>query len=390
MSVQRHRDAWKVRWRENDRHRARVFKRKGDADTFDREVKRRQALGPHLMRELDRSALTLDDFVRGGFRSHAATLAAPTRAKHAWALELHLAELLDEPLAQLDVPRLVAHQEHLLTTGRTASTVREVLTRLSGVLQIATPSTASSPATTARAMRKIPADTVEDVRPLAPTDLEALITSLTGRDRALVLLAGHLGLRPLEVRTVPSTPRRVHPHREPVADEEDRGRTRVIDVPAITARELRAWQLESGGRGDNPIAPMTAEAMKSWTRRTLPPDTTLYRLRHTHASLLHYCGYTVPEAAERMGHGPGLHVETYAHVIQADPWTPLRRPRRAHHRCARRAGCSQRRPRRGDRERRRHPWTAKTPVVAGVSWEALYRTRTDDPFLTMEVLYQLS
>ena len=27
---------------------------------------------------------------------------------------------------------------------------------------------------------------------------------------------------------------------------------------------------------------------------------------------------------------------------------------------------------------------------AGLSREALYRTRTDDPFLTMEVLYQLS
>jgi transposase len=34
------------------------------------------------------------------------------------------------------------------------------------------------------------------------------------------------------------------------------------------------------------------------------------------ASALHYAGYTVPEAAERMGHEPALHVETYAHVIK--------------------------------------------------------------------------
>jgi hypothetical protein len=39
-------------------------------------------------------------------------------------------------------------------------------------------------------------------------------------------------------------------------------RTRVIAVPPVTAQELRAWQLESGGRGDDPIVgPMTANAL---------------------------------------------------------------------------------------------------------------------------------
>lgn len=46
-------------------------------------------------------------------------------------------------------------------------------------------------------------------------------------------------------------------------------------------------------------------------------DVTLYTLRHTHASALRYCGFTVPEATRRMGHGPGLHIETYAHVIES-------------------------------------------------------------------------
>ena len=36
------------------------------------------------------------------------------------------------------------------------------------------------------------------------------------------------------------------------------------------------------------------------------------------------------------------------------------------------------------------PKNDKTPDVAGVVDEALCRTRTGDPFLTMEVLYQLS
>jgi len=40
-------------------------------------------------------------------------------------------------------------------------------------------------------------------------------------------------------------------------------------------------------------------------------------LRHTHASACHYAGFTLPEAARRLGHGPGLHLQTYAHVIDA-------------------------------------------------------------------------
>jgi hypothetical protein len=42
-----------------------------------------------------------------------------------------------------------------------------------------------------------------------------------------------------------------------------------------------------------------------------------YTLRHKHASACHYARFTVPEGARRLGHGPGLHVETYAHVIDA-------------------------------------------------------------------------
>ena len=44
---------------------------------------------------------------------------------------------------------------------------------------------------------------------------------------------------------------------------------------------------------------------------------TLYMLRHTHASALHYCGFTVPEAARRLGHGAALHVETHGHVLDS-------------------------------------------------------------------------
>jgi hypothetical protein len=99
---------WQVKWRTGGRQRSRSFDRRGNAVHFDAEVKRRSQLGPALMRELDRDTMTLDGFVRGPWRAHAATLAQPTRAKYAWALEKHLTALVDEPLLAIDVPRLVS------------------------------------------------------------------------------------------------------------------------------------------------------------------------------------------------------------------------------------------------------------------------------------------
>ena len=92
---------------------------------------------------------------------------------------------------------------------------------------------------------------------------------------------------------------------------------------------------------------MTQNAMKLWARRVLRTagtdatgrgDVTPYTLRHTHASALHYAGFTIPEAAGRLGHGAGLHVETYAHVIDALDGKRYTRPGRAHRRRAHRAG----------------------------------------------------
>ncbi len=46
-------------------------------------------------------------------------------------------------------------------------------------------------------------------------------------------------------------------------------------------------------------------------------DVTVRTLRHSHASALHYADFTVPAAARRMGHSGAVHLNTYAHVIDA-------------------------------------------------------------------------
>jgi integrase len=313
-----------VKFRLNGRQHSRTFARKGDAVTFDADIKRRRSLGPALAAELDRETITLDEFVRGPWRTHAATLAAPTRAKYAWALEKHLRELLDEPLIGLDVARLAEHQRLLVDRGATPSTIREVFARLSGILQLAA-EFGYVQGNAARALRKVPAEPSEEIRALAPVEVERLLATLTGRDRIIALLAGHLGLRPIEIRTAPWSA--LDGQTFTVGRSRTKktaSRTRIITVPEVTAHELKAWRLESGRPADDEpiIGPMSPNAMKLWGRRHLPAGVRLYDLRHAHASALHYCGFTVPEAARRLGHGPGLHVETYAHAIDSMTGTP--------------------------------------------------------------------
>lgn len=330
MSIHREGGRWRVKYRVGGRQRSRTFDRKGDANAFDAEMKRRRQLGPVLAAELDRTTLTLAEYVRGPWRSHATTLSSASRARYAWALEKHLADLLNEPLLALDVAILGRHQSLLLSRGATASTVRAVMTCLSGILQIAIEQGYLT-VNAARMVRKVRAEPRAEVAPLTPVELERLITSLHGRNRAIALLAGQLGLRPKEVRAIPwSALTDTHLVIGKAQTKLTAMWTRTIAVPALTARELKEWRLRSGRpSSDEPIiGPMSPNAVRLWNRQVLRPavsaatqsritGATLYTLRHSHASALHYCGFTVPEAARRLGHDAALHLKTYAHVLEA-------------------------------------------------------------------------
>ena len=319
MSIHPDRNAWRVRYRDpSGRMRSRSFTRKGDAQTFDREMGRRLQLGPALAAELDRHTMTLADYVAGPWRAHSATLAAPTRTKYAWALD-KLSELVDEPLLSIDAPMIAAQQRLLLDSGATATTVREVMAKLSGILQIATEHghIAGNPA---RSVRNVPAEHSDEITPLSPVELERLIASLDGRDRAIAVLAGHLGLRPLEVRQAPWSA--FDGHTLTIGRARTKAtarRSRVIAVPRATAQELRAWQLASGGRGSEPIVgEMTPNAIKLWGRRRLPKGVRLYDMRHAHASACHYVStLSIPEICRRLGHSQQTHFLHYAHIIDA-------------------------------------------------------------------------
>jgi integrase len=352
MSVHKRGDKWQVRWEEeNGKQRSKTFTRKGDADRHDRDVKRAKEIGPKRLRELTApQTVTLRGFIKTGFRTHAVNLDPKTREKYAWAIEHHLQELLDLPLDDIDVPRIAEHQQYLLTHSRaavegerlappkvrSANTVRRVIENLSGILQIAAEHgvIGSNPA---RSVRKVPQPRKPPVRPLSPVELEATIATFTGRDRIVCLLLGHCGLRPVEAQLVPWGELRENT----ITIRADLTKAtaayaRTITVPAETLRELRRWRLERGVPGDDEpiIGPSASSYLHSWGAAKLKPTVkaatgrsdgvTPYLLRHTHASLLHYCGYTLPSAAERMGHAATEHLTTYAHVVKALEGQPQR------------------------------------------------------------------
>ena len=101
--------------------------------------------------------MTLDDYVTGPWRAHAATLAGPTKGEVPRALKKHLRELVDEPLLALDVTRLADHQQLTLQKGCTPNTTRAAFAQLSGILQLAAESGYIA-GNSARALRKVPAD----------------------------------------------------------------------------------------------------------------------------------------------------------------------------------------------------------------------------------------
>jgi len=336
MSVHPHGDGWQVKWRDLDgKQRGRTYALKGDADHADSEIKRAKRLGPRLYRELveslDVEAMTLRRFVADEFKAHlsAANRSRKTREQYEWALQRHLAELAGEALQSLDVPRLIRHQQFLLDNGRSVHTARTAMTLLGGILQVAV-AHGRLQGNPVRAMTKATADAKPEIDPLSPVQLEAVLAAMTGRDRIVCLLGGRLGLRPREIRLVQFDGfdgDRLRVARDQTKRTAQTAGARTIRVDAHTAHDLKLWRLQSGARGGDPIVgPLSEQALKMWWQRTgkriareaTGRDVTLYTLRHSHASALHYIdGMTVPAAARRMGHGPALHLTHYAHVVDA-------------------------------------------------------------------------
>lgn len=224
-----------VRWRENGSNRGRRFDRKGDADAWERELRRRRQLGPLVLAQLTARGPTLGEWIADRWApEHAATLEQSTRDRYADVYRLHIEPWLgDVPLTEITVGRLRSWQAERLADGVGVGTIDKARTLLSSVLRHAAESEAI-PGNPLALVRAPLAEHRDAVTPLAPITVEGIRGVLAGamdvrvpervrrggvrvsgyvvrderdalarvRDAAIVSVLAYAGLRPGELRAL--------------------------------------------------------------------------------------------------------------------------------------------------------------------------------------------
>ena len=373
MSVERDRrgDGWIARWREHGHQRSRKFALKGDAEAFERDVKRRQQLGPLAVQQLTaRGGPTLDQWIEQRWvTEHAPTLAQSTRERYANVYDCHIVSPLGNvPLGELTVARLRDWQASLLKAGANGGTVHKARTFLSSVLRHAAESEAipGNPLPLVRAPKSSYRDAVQ---PLAPATVETIrralldppprevAASLAGqrrrgryelpapgtpqtrqRDALIVSLLAYAGLRPGELRALrladvhEST---IHVQRAAAPDGSVKttktSHRRSVRLLPPLAQDVREYRL-AAARPPSSTLLLTNQSGGPWDKTTwdvwrvdrwapacrsagLDPAPRPYDLRHSFASLLLAEGCQPLYIARQLGHSPAVLLSTYAHLI---------------------------------------------------------------------------
>lgn len=373
MSVKREprRGTWVVRWREDGRQRARSFTRKGDADRFDAEIKRRQQLGPlHVEQLTARRGATLDEWMAERWsREHAVHLSQATLDRYAQSYELHVHPFIGgAPLAHLGVARLRAWQAERLDAGASPETIRKARTVLSSILTHAAQSEAipanslglvKLPKAEQRDVaRALSVAQVERIRAIigAPMPVPVPVGNRAGapraaydmpdarsqrtraRDALIVTTLAYAGLRPGELRALRFgdiregtivIQRATNPNGTIKGTKNTE--TRSVRLLAPLAQELREYRLLCGRPDDTALvipradgAAWTREDWGNWRGRTwnaacaragLGEIPRPYDLRHSAASLWLAEGRQPIQIARWLGHSLAVLLRTYAHLI---------------------------------------------------------------------------
>ena len=245
------------------------------------------------------------------------------------------------------------------------------------------------------------------VRVSAPVTVEAMRRNLLEHDRlrdaVLVSVLAYAGLRPAEARALrwgDIRERTILVERAADATSIKSTKTRKIRsvrLLAPLADDLARWRSRC-----DPIGPeqlvfpgaqgglWTKDGWDNWRNRVFKPTADRigasrrpYDLRHTFASLHIASGGTVVEIAAQLGHDPALTLGTYAHLFEEFDFGSRPDPAEAIEEARREINV---REMFADLDR------GYSDVVRDPSSElqADARTRTADPFITSEVLYQLS
>jgi integrase len=361
---------WKVRWKENGHDRQRQFTRKGDAEKFDLEIKRRKQLGPLAVAALTDRGPTLGEYITEHWLpEHGVNLELATLERYASVYELHISPTFDKtPIREITVADIRAWQADCQQRGIGAPTITKARTYLSSVLRHAAESSVilANPITSTRPPR---AAKRKPVKPLVPGVVETIRlfmlapeprtvaasttaqrqrrgyvlpapgTPVTNqRDATIVSLMGFAGLRPEEVRglkfeDMKSNTLLVERAADNWGQEKSTktGESRTVRLLPEVASDVRAYHTLLG----NPPADrfvLDAGAGSAWTKSDwnkwvadrwrpacrsagLTPAPRRYDLRHTFASLLIASGRQPATIAKQLGHSVNELFSTYTHLF---------------------------------------------------------------------------
>jgi integrase len=406
--VSRQRDdtgKWEVRWRENGRHRSRSFTRKTDAERFESRVRLARELGEVL--DLDRGTETVAEFIERWWREYAmVSLEDNTRKGYGQVWEKHLRGRIGGYRLR-DASPAVVHgvKSDLLSGGVGAPTIRKALALLSAIFRCAVEWDRID-RNPVRDVSMPVAKRSRHVRPVSPATVEAmrarLLLAEAERDAAIVSALAYSGIRPEELRGLRWSDvreRTVLIERAAAGSAvkaTKTGQIRSVRLLAPLAEDLCRWREASPSQCELVFPTLrgtvwTDYDWRNWRSRVYRPlaesvgltDSRPYDLRHSFASLLIHEGVSAVEVARQLGNSPAVALNTYSHVFEElDPADRL--PAEAAIWMARTEFEVREEYAEGGTEEGN-----RAPEPASIL-EADAGTRTPDPIITSDVLYQLS
>jgi len=331
--------SWVVRYRDPV-PRERTFRRKIDAEMFERRVLRELDTGKYVDPSL--AKITFADWHELWWPTiETSGRAATTITGYESSLRIQVLPYLGHyPLTELRRIHLQQWLGQLRKAGYSNSTIHIAKTAAGMLLS----SAVDSEIITANPMigLRIAKGTSKTRQALTAEQVELLADTVDPWWRPFVLVLAYCGLRPGEAIAL----RRRHlddlgrlmvegavtEHRGQLIEGDTKThRARLVQVPASVLNELKL-HVERHVPED-PDAPIFSAPdgslvrLSNWRHRVwqpaaeeadLPPDATPYVLRHTAASLMAQQGVPVSTAAAALGHDPAIFLRTYAHLYPGD------------------------------------------------------------------------
>jgi integrase len=318
-----------ARWRDGNRSRSRTFDRKGDAEDFERDQRRRAQLGAHT--PVAPSRELLEEWLRRWWSLEASTWARSTRLQRGGVMDRWITPSIGSVrLRDLGPARVREWRGAILEEGCPPTQANAALSVLSAALGAAVRD-GLLPANPCHGLRRVPAH-VARPRALSPHEVERLRAAMpTVRDVVMVGLLAYAGLRPGEALALTWG---------------SVGQFLVVDS-AVSAGELRRRTKTGSRRTVEAITPLAEDLallrparpdpdalviagprggvldLHNWRARVWREacdragvKATPYDGRHTYASLLIHEGRSVPFVATALGHASGrMTLAHYAHVF---------------------------------------------------------------------------